>query len=415
MLPFFRTKIAAKPAVETKEPLRAVKRRGGRKNRGNNQDKAIEVIPKIEWEGVELKEFKKSFVDTNVYTTASRKYNEDALSKYYADNEVRAAGTPVVGQPGPAAPVKLRAPMVTLPQTSFPVALQNELKKQSFDKPTPIQSIVWPYILSGQNFVGVGSTGSDKILAYVLPLLVHVNDQLVKAKGVKAAPADAKPEDNGPIAVILTHVVKRGDQILAELNKFAPLLNIKTHFIHGVVEEKADDPILLGLNDNPHVVIAVCGPKLNDFVLKKKLNLKQCTFLVFDDASKLAKNARSLENVLGQVRPDRQLIMWTTSFGSNGNAQEAIRHAKKHNFDDYIRLFFGSFSHFCNPNTVKQIVDPFIPEGERDLRFMLTIQTLLTATSLSNTKPQILVFSNTVAKMRKCTGKVTKKKLYWFF
>lgn len=37
--------------------------------------------------------------------------------------------------------------------------------QQNFEKPTPIQSQVWPIALSGRDVVGIAKTGSGKTLA----------------------------------------------------------------------------------------------------------------------------------------------------------------------------------------------------------------------------------------------------------
>jgi DEAD/DEAH box helicase len=399
-----RTKIAAKPAPvpEVRKEVRTLKKRQHRK-KTIGVEKNTEAIPAFDWAGVELKEFRKSFTDVSAYNTASRKYNEETLRKYYNDAEARTmtTSTPVTTESGTVGPAMvaapLKPPMVTFTQTPFPASFHTELKRQGFDKPHPIFAITWPHILSGQNFVGVSQSGPWS-LAYVLPCLVHINDQLVKTKGV-----EMKPEDFGPIAIVVTHSQARGEQLLEQFQKFGALLNITSQLVYGEKPEDLEaDPHSIALKENPNVVVVVCGPKMNEMILKKKLNLKRCTFLVFDDATLLHKFGRSLENVLGQVRPDRQLVMWNTTFGSsNGNAQEAIKVAKKFNFVDYMRIFFGTYSHFYNPNTVKHVVDFFIPDGERDLRFMLTIQTILTAAAASAKKPNILVFCNTLAKSRK--------------
>lgn len=46
-----------------------------------------------------------------------------------------------------------------------------------YDFPTPIQSQGWPIALSGRDMVGIAQTGSGKTLAYILPAIVHINNQ----------------------------------------------------------------------------------------------------------------------------------------------------------------------------------------------------------------------------------------------
>lgn len=51
------------------------------------------------------------------------------------------------------------------------------LKKNSYEKPTPIQAQAIPIILSGRDMIGVAKTGSGKTLAFVLPMIRHIKDQ----------------------------------------------------------------------------------------------------------------------------------------------------------------------------------------------------------------------------------------------
>jgi superfamily II DNA/RNA helicase len=384
------------------------------------QDKGVAALPAVDWTTVELKEFRKCFVDTS--KTPAKKYTEANIAKYYVEAEARVQGPLVDGKPST---VDLKAPYGTLKETPFPAVLQTELTKQGIPKPVPLQSISWPYIMSGRNFVGVAPSGLDKIYTYVLPAVVHVADQLAnapkaspakpKAAPVVETPAEgeekaegekekAEPEnDNGPIAVILTNLKKRGEQIMEILKPYQTAMNVTSHLIWGGSEKKkeAEDPVVDGLKENPHILVVALGQKFSDLLTGKQINLKKCTFLVLDDAGRIAKNLRYLENILGQVRTDRQLIMWTVSYGSANNAQDAIKHCTKFGFDDYVRIDFGAYGQFHNPSAVKQLVDPAVDQADRDKRFIFLVQTLLAASSVTTKKPKILVFSSTPARMRK--------------
>lgn len=51
------------------------------------------------------------------------------------------------------------------------------LKKNNYEKPTPIQVQAIPAIMSGRDLIGIAKTGSGKTLAFVLPMLRHIMDQ----------------------------------------------------------------------------------------------------------------------------------------------------------------------------------------------------------------------------------------------
>ncbi|CAL5436234.1 unnamed protein product [Camellia sinensis] len=45
---------------------------------------------------------------------------------------------------------------------------------KNFDKPSPIQSHSWPFLLNGRDFIGIAATGSGKTLAFGVPAIMHV-------------------------------------------------------------------------------------------------------------------------------------------------------------------------------------------------------------------------------------------------
>lgn len=45
-----------------------------------------------------------------------------------------------------------------------------EIKKQGFAKPSPIQAQSWPVLLSGEDMIGIAQTGTGKTLAFLVLL-----------------------------------------------------------------------------------------------------------------------------------------------------------------------------------------------------------------------------------------------------
>jgi ATP-dependent RNA helicase DDX5/DBP2 len=69
-------------------------------------------------------------------------------------------------------------PCMTFEEASMPEYILNEVLKQGFASPTPIQSQGWPMALKGKNMVGISATGSGKTLAFLLPAMIHINAQV---------------------------------------------------------------------------------------------------------------------------------------------------------------------------------------------------------------------------------------------
>lgn len=55
--------------------------------------------------------------------------------------------------------------------------LLDEVLKQGFTKPSPIQSQAWPILLKGHDMIGIAQTGTGKTLAFLLPGMIHTEYQ----------------------------------------------------------------------------------------------------------------------------------------------------------------------------------------------------------------------------------------------
>lgn len=95
------------------------------------------------------------------------------------------------------------------------------MKRNLFEKPTPIQAQGLPIIMSGRDMIGIAKTGSGKTLAFLLPMFRHILDQ-----------PELEPDD-GPIAVIMTPTRELAMQIAKEAKKFTKYLDINVVAIYG--------------------------------------------------------------------------------------------------------------------------------------------------------------------------------------
>lgn len=100
-------------------------------------------------------------------------------------------------------------PVKTIEQAfkKYPGILE-ECKRQQFLKPTPIQSQLWPILLKGVDCVGIAQTGTGKTLAFLLPALVHIDNQIT--------PRDKRI---GPNCLVLSPTRELAIQIEQEVKK----------------------------------------------------------------------------------------------------------------------------------------------------------------------------------------------------
>ena len=59
---------------------------------------------------------------------------------------------------------------------TFPGVLTT-IRRQGFSSPSPIQCQAWPYLMAGKDLIGVAQTGTGKTLAFLLPCMIHIDNQ----------------------------------------------------------------------------------------------------------------------------------------------------------------------------------------------------------------------------------------------
>lgn len=90
-----------------------------------------------------------------------------------------------------------------------------------YDAPTAIQAQGWPIAMSGRDLVGIAQTGSGKTLAYILPAIVHINNQQPISRG------------DGPIALVLAPTRELAQQIQQVASDFGRTSYVRNTCIFG--------------------------------------------------------------------------------------------------------------------------------------------------------------------------------------
>lgn len=86
----------------------------------------------------------------------------------------------------------------------------DEIKKQGFERPSPIQSQAWPVLLKGEDLIGIAQTGTGKTLAFLLPAMIHTEFQ----------PVPRGPERGGPNVLVMAPTRELAQQIEKEVAKY---------------------------------------------------------------------------------------------------------------------------------------------------------------------------------------------------
>lgn len=191
-------------------------------------------------------------------------------------------------------------PVTTFEEASFPEYVLKEVTKAGFTEPTPIQAQGWPMALLGRDLVGLAETGSGKTLSYLLPAVVHINAQPHLAPG------------DGPIVLCLAPTRELAVQIQNEVVKFGASSRIKSTCVYGGAPK---GPQASTLRRGVEIVIATPG-RLIDMLESRITNLKRVTYLVLDEADRMLDMGfePQIRKIIGQIRPDRQTLLWSATW-----------------------------------------------------------------------------------------------------
>jgi ATP-dependent RNA helicase DeaD len=189
------------------------------------------------------------------------------------------------------------------------LGIQNNLLKALIDlkieNPTEIQQKSIPILLSNEkDFIGVAKTGTGKTLAFALPLLQLIDLQKTKVQ-----------------AIILVPTRELGQQIFVNLEKFAKYLpEISMASTCGGIPIK---PQIERLQTKTHIVVATPG-RLLDLVQRQAIDIRECSFLVLDEADEMATALKeSLEEIISFLPKSKRT--WLFSATMPGTVKQLVQ------------------------------------------------------------------------------------------
>ncbi|XP_064609215.1 probable ATP-dependent RNA helicase DDX46 isoform X2 [Liolophura sinensis] len=194
-------------------------------------------------------------------------------------------------------------PIKTWAQCGVSKKIMDTLKRQNYEKPTPIQAQAIPVIMSGRDMIGIAKTGSGKTLAFLIPMFRHILDQ---------PPLE---EDDGPISLILTPTRELAMQISSECKRFAKALGLSVVCVYGgtgISEQIAE------LKRGCEIIVCTPGRMIDMLSANngRVTNLRRCTYVVLDEADRMFDMGfePQVTKIVDNIRPDRQTVMFSATF-----------------------------------------------------------------------------------------------------
>jgi ATP-dependent RNA helicase DDX42 len=247
--------------------------------------KVMEVLTPIDHSAVQYQPFRKSFYTPHRETSSLTNHG---VANLRSELSVRVDGADVP------------APVRSFMHLGLDRKMLQTLMKLGLEAPTAIQSQAFPVALAGRDLIGIAKTGSGKTLAFTLPMVRHVMDQRELQRG------------EGPIAVVLAPTRELAHQTYVQAKKFLGVYGASCAAIYGGAGKWEQ---VQALKKGVEVVVATPG-RLIEMIRKKAAPMTRVTFVVLDEADRMFEMGfePQLRSVLGQIRPDRQTLMFSATF-----------------------------------------------------------------------------------------------------
>jgi len=184
--------------------------------------------------------------------------------------------------------------------------LERAVADRGFVSTTPIQSAVFPGVLSSADLVACAQTGTGKTLAFLLPLMHRLlnADQAREAAGGAAVPPRTR-------VLVLAPTRELAVQIEDEFQGLAYHTSLSSVAVYGGVEAGPQERGLRGAAD---IVVATPG-RLLDHMGSNAANFEGLEVLVLDEADRMLDMGfwPSVRRIVASLPESRQTLLFSAT------------------------------------------------------------------------------------------------------
>ncbi|PAV62989.1 hypothetical protein WR25_03881 [Diploscapter pachys] len=245
--------------------------------------------------------------------------------------------------------------------------IMDEMKKNGFTLPSPIQAQMWPLLMNGQDTIGISQTGSGKTLAFLLPAFLHIDAQY--------APGEKKP---CPSVLVLSPTRELAQQIESEVQKYS-YNNYRSVCLYGGAAR--EDQIAV-CRAGVEIVIATPG-RLADLANVGVIDLNRVTYVVLDEADRMLDMGfePSIRRILFEIRPDRIVALTSATW------PEAVRTLARSYTKEAVMCVIGSLD-LTACAKVRQTIEEVRPEN----RFNRTMEIVDCLSNMFQDNFKVIIF-----------------------
>lgn len=226
---------------------------------------------------------------------------------------------------------------------------------KGFEKPSPIQSRAWPFLLDRRDLIGIAATGSGKTLAFGIPAIMHV---LGKRKGKGS-------RGRNPLCLVLSPTRELAQQISDVMCDAGSSCGVESICLYGGTSK---GPQISSLKSGIDIVIGTPG-RIQDLIEMGVCCLKEVSFVVLDEADRMLDMGfeQIVRSILGQTSSDRQMVMFSATWPL------AVHHLAQEFMDpNPVKVVVGSEDLAAN-HDVMQIVE-VLDDRARDRRLVALLE-----------------------------------------
>eukprot|EP00587_Corethron_hystrix_P002563 CAMPEP_0113318744 /NCGR_PEP_ID=MMETSP0010_2-20120614/13196_1 /TAXON_ID=216773 ORGANISM="Corethron hystrix, Strain 308" /NCGR_SAMPLE_ID=MMETSP0010_2 /ASSEMBLY_ACC=CAM_ASM_000155 /LENGTH=592 /DNA_ID=CAMNT_0000176119 /DNA_START=124 /DNA_END=1899 /DNA_ORIENTATION=- /assembly_acc=CAM_ASM_000155 len=267
------------------------------------------------------------------------------------------------------------APYLTFKDAPFGPTIMQTIEKAGYTTPTCIQSMAWPIVLGGRDFVGIAKTGSGKTASFLLPafhtlLQKHGGRMPSQRPGGRMAGRGrgagrfgrgrgnfGGPPPPPPAILVLAPTRELACQIAEEAEKFGRPAGVRATCLYGGAPKGLQ---IRRLEGGVECIIATPG-RLNDILEMKKCDLSRVEFLVLDEADRMLDMGfePQIRSVVEHIPKERRTMMFSATW------PKEIRRLAQDFLTDQVQVNVGEVDALVANKDVTQIVHLMNNEEEK--------------------------------------------------
>jgi len=177
---------------------------------------------------------------------------------------------------------------------NFTSRLQHNIEYKGYITPSAIQDQAIPFILAGDDVIGLANTGTGKTAAFALPIIERLA---------------AQPERNSVLIIAPTRELAQ--QIDEQFRAFSYGMKLYSTLLVGGANI---DRQIQQLRRGPHVIIGTPG-RIRDLMKRNELKLTYIRALVLDEADRMLDMGfiNDIQAIVDQTPADRQTLFFSAT------------------------------------------------------------------------------------------------------